>query len=93
VIIGTVEARLSLPGARTLKDKRRILNSLRDSLRNRFNVSVAEINGQEFIQSTTLAIAHVSNDSRYTNSSLDKVVGMLRRLPQARLVDYHIEIL
>ena len=92
VVIGTVEIRVNLPDARTLKDKRRVLKSLKDSLRNRFNITVAEVEGQDFIQSATLAVAQVSNDRRYVNGSLDKVVAVVQRFPSVRLVDYHIQI-
>ncbi|MCK4284167.1 MAG: DUF503 domain-containing protein [Candidatus Brocadiae bacterium] len=93
MIVGTVEIRLSLRDARTLKDKRSIISGLKDRVRKKFNVSVAEVGNQDIIQSATLAVAQVSNDSRYVNGSLDKVVEMVKRCPAARLVDYTIEIL
>lgn len=93
MIVGTVELRLSLADARNLKDKRRVVASLKDRLRNHFNVSVAEVENMDFIQSATLGVAQVSNDSRYLDSSLSKVVEAVRRFPAARLIDYHIEIL
>jgi len=92
MIVGTVEIRIFLPDARTLKDKRRVLSSLKDRIRGRFNVSVAEVEDQDMIQSATLAVAQVSNDSRYVNGALDKLVDMVRNSRVARLVDYHIEI-
>ncbi|MGD2174958.1 MAG: DUF503 domain-containing protein [Candidatus Brocadiaceae bacterium] len=93
MILGTVEIRLALHDARTLKDKRRVLASLKDRIRGRFNVSVAEVDGLDFIQSATLGIAHVANDSRYVNGTLNKLVDMVRRFPAASLVDYTIEVM
>ena len=93
MIVGTVQIRLSLHDARTLKDKRRIVSSLKDRIRRKFNVSVAEVGNQDMIQSVTLAAAQVSNDSRYVNGTLDKLVEMVRKFPAARLVDYDIQIL
>jgi hypothetical protein len=93
MIVGTVEIRLHLHDARTLKDKRRILLSLKDRLRNNFNVSVAEVDHNDVIQSAVLAVAQVGNDSRYINGTLDKVVEAVKRNPAARLVDYSIEML
>lgn len=92
MIVGTVEIRLHLHDARTLKDKRRILLSLKDRLRKGFNVSVAEVDGQDMIQSAVLAVVQVGNDSRYINGTLDKVVQAVKRVPAARLVDYSIEL-
>ena len=93
MIVGTVEIRLFLHDARSLKDKRRVLSSLKDRIRAKFNVSVAEVDDQDFMQSATLAAAQVSNDSRYVNGALDKLVDMVRRFPGVRLVDYHMDIL
>jgi uncharacterized protein YlxP (DUF503 family) len=92
MIVGTAEIRLHLHGARSLKDKRSVVRSVKDRLRQRFNVSVAEIDNHDIVQSAVLAVAQVGSDSRYVNSSLDKVVGAVRRLPAARLVDYTIEL-
>ena len=93
MIVGTVEIRLSVREARSLKDKRRVLLSLKDRLRRSFNVSVAEVGNQDVIQSAILGVAQVSNDGRYTNGSLDKLVDAVRRFPAVQLVDYSIQIL
>ena len=79
--------------ARSLKQKRSVMNALKDRLRNRFNVSVAEVDGQDLIQGGTLAIAQVSNDTRYLNSCLDRAIDAIRAFPAASIVDYHISIL
>ena len=92
MIVGTVEIRLHLQDARTLKDKRRILLSLKDRLRSNFNVSVAEVGNNDFVSSAILAVAQVGNDSRYINGTLDQVVQAVKRSPAARLVDYSIEM-
>ena len=93
MIVGTVEIRLSVREARSLKDKRSVLLSLKDRLRRSFNVSVAEVGNQDVIQSAILGVAQVSNDGRYTNGSLDKLVDAVRRFPAVQLVDYSIQIL
>ncbi len=93
MIVGTVEIRLSVREARSLKDKRRVLLSLKDRLRRSFNVSVAEVGNQDVIQSAILGVAQVSNNGRYTNGSLDKLVDAVRRFPAVQLVDYSIQIL
>jgi uncharacterized protein YlxP (DUF503 family) len=93
MIVGTLEIRLHLPDARSLKDKRHVLQSLKDRLRNGFNVSVAEVDKQDVIQTAVLALAQVGNDTRYINGTLSRVVDAVRRLPEARLVDYRIEFL
>ena len=93
VVVGVLEIRLALRESRSLKDKRHILQSLKDRLRHDFNVSVAEVDGQELLQSGTLAVAQVSSDSRYVRGSLEKVLQVVRRCRDAQLTDYDIEIL
>jgi len=93
MIVGTLEIRLHLQDARSLKDKRRILHSLKDRLRNGFNISVAEVENQGVIQTAVLAVAQVGNDTRYINGTLSRVADAVRSLPEARLVDYRIEFL
>lgn len=92
MIVGTVTIRLALRDARTLKDKRRILSGIKEHLSRKFNVSVAEVDCQDMVQSATLGVAQVGNDSRYLNAALDKLVQSLRRRPAADLIDYSIEI-
>ena len=93
MIVGTVEIRLSVREARSLKDKRSVLLSLKERLRRSFNVSIAEVGNQDVIQSAILGVAQVSNNGRYTNGSLDKLVDAVRRFPAVQLVDYSIQIL
>jgi hypothetical protein len=93
MIVGTVEIRLFLHDASSLKDKRRVIAGLKDRIRASFNVSVAEVDGQDRIKSAILGAAQVSNDSRYVNGSLDKLVEMVKRCPDVQLVDYRVQIL
>ena len=59
MIVGTLRVRLLLREARSLKDKRQVVQSIKERLRNRFNVSVAEIEAQEHRQLAVLAVAMV----------------------------------
>ena len=92
VVVGTAQIRLRIRDSRSLKDKRRVVNALKDRLRGSFNVSVAEVDGQDLWQLAVLAVAQVSNDSRYVNGSLEKLVDVVRRFRGAELIDYEIGI-
>lgn len=74
----TVE--LHLPGARSLKDKRRIVNSLRDKIHSRYRVSIAETQLHDLHQRCQLGIASVAADG----SHLEDLVASIRRLFDAR---------
>jgi len=92
MIHGTVVLKFSIAEARSLKDKRRVLKSIKDRLRNKFNVSVAEIDAQEIYQSAVLAVAMVGSDKRYVEGALSKVVNFVRLAKGASLLDYETEI-
>ena len=77
VAVGTVE--LHLPGVGSLKDKRHVLKGVKEKVRQRFEVSVAEVNHQDTWQRATLAVAYVSGDSRHANEDLRVQLGVHQR--------------
>jgi len=93
MIIGLLQARLSLPGARSLKDKRQVLKSMKDRARQRINVSVAEVAYQDVWQSAALAFVTVAAEHVVVDQRLSEVQELLRSDPRAVLLDLHTEIL
>ncbi len=93
MVVGVLQIRVALRESQSLKDKRRVIRSLRDRLRHRFNVSVAETDHHDMVQTATLAIAQVSSDSRYVRGSLEQVLKVVRQCREAHLTEYRIEIL
>lgn len=75
----------------SLKDKRRVLKSLKDRLHNKFNVSIAEINALDHRQQAILGVAMVANDRRFVDSALSKLVDQIRAHGGVSLVDYELE--
>lgn len=61
-VIGVLTFEIHVEDSHSLKDKRHVVKSLKDRLRERFNVSVAEIDGLDSWQRATVAVATVSND-------------------------------
>jgi uncharacterized protein YlxP (DUF503 family) len=92
MVVGVLRADLAVLEAITLKDKRRVIKSLKDRLGSRHNVSVAEIDGLDSRQRAVLGIAMVANDSRFVQSCLDKIVDELRGARAATLVDYRVDL-
>lgn len=93
MIIGTCQVDLLIADNRSLKGKRKVIKSIKDRVRSRFNVSIAEVDHQEEWQRATLGIACVSNDIRLVDSVLNKVVNLIETSSDATLIDYQIEIL
>ncbi len=91
--VGVLQLELSISDAFSLKDKRRVIKSLKDRIARGHNVSVAEVGALEEHRRSILAIAMVSNDSRYVESELSKLVDFVRMNPAASLDDYQIDLL
>ena len=92
MIIGTLAIRVIIPGAHSLKQKRSVLKSIKDRLRNNFNISVAEVEASEVWQSATLGVAMVGSDRQYVNAVLSKVIDYLRNFRQIQLINYELEL-
>jgi uncharacterized protein YlxP (DUF503 family) len=92
MFIGVCTIEMHIPDSGSLKDKRHSLRSLKDRIRNTFNVSVAEVDDNDLWQKASLAVAALSNDKSHLNRTLDLVLDMVRAVPDLNLLDYHIEI-
>ncbi len=92
--VGVCRIRLRLPENLSLKGKRRVLKSITTQVGNKFNISVAEVDDQDLWQLVTLGICCVSNNRRYTNEVLSKVVDFITNSRfEVEILDYEIEIL
>ena len=91
MIVGVLSLQLMIPDAMSLKDKRRVIKSLKDRVAHKFNVSIAEVGHNDNIRSSLLGVAVVANESRFADSVLSSVVEMIRRTPPLVLIDYSIE--
>ena len=93
MIVGLCTVELYLPDGHSLKAKRQVLLSLKDRLRDKFNVSVAEVGEQDLWQKAVLGIACVANEGGYVNQVLDQAVNLVRSMPAVELVQFRIEML
>ncbi len=93
MVVGVLTVQLAIYEAASLKDKRRIIKSVKDRLSNRFNVSVAEVDALDSWQRAELGVAMVANDARFVESCLHKIVDVLRLERSASLVNYNVELL
>ena len=92
MIVGTLKIRLVLRESHSLKDKRRVLKSLKDTLSNKFNISVAETDEQDVWQTAEIGIAAVGSDGSFVQSVLTNVVNYVRFFGGVELVDSEQEI-
>ena len=77
MVVGTCLVSLHIPNSGSLKAKRLVLRRLKDRVKNRFNVSIAEVDGFDLWQRTTLGIAIVSRDRRFADKVLSNVIRLI----------------
>ena len=68
MFVGVLEATFYIPGSHSLKDRRRVIRSIKDRTRHRFNVSVAEVGELDLHQRATLGVALVGNEHQFVVS-------------------------
>jgi len=93
MVVGVCTLDLHLPGVDSLKGKRQILLSLKERIQRKFNVSIAEVDGQDLWQRAVLGVACVAKEQRHTNQVLDSVLNLVRANPSVELVRQHMEFL
>jgi uncharacterized protein YlxP (DUF503 family) len=93
MIIGLVTARVSIPEARSLKDKRSVLRSLKDRAVNKMNVSVAEVGEQDVWKSAELAFVTVAATSTIVQKRIADISTYLRSNPRIVLIDLQTEFI
>jgi uncharacterized protein YlxP (DUF503 family) len=93
MIIGTCKVYLTADWVYSLKDKRTVTKSLIERVRNKFNVSIAEIENQDIHKSIVIGFACVSNETSHANSMIDNVVNFIENNTDAEIGDVVIEIL
>ncbi len=91
MIVACLRVRLHLPGCTSLKGKRFVLTSLKDRLRNRFNVALCEYGSQDKWQLTDLGIATVTTDTRGADRVLQAVINYIEKDGRTVLVDVERE--
>ena len=84
MVVGLLQIDVHIPASHSLKDKRSVLKSLRDQLRGRFNIAVAELDPNEKWQRATVGISTVGEDRAYVAGLLNEVTAWLRT---TRIVD------
>lgn len=93
MIVGAARVELHVHGSSSLKEKRGVVRSITQRVRNRFNVSVAEVGGQDTWQRATLGLAIAANDAPTARRVLERAIDFIAELHLAELIDQEVEIL
>lgn len=92
MIVGVLTLTFRLHGNRSLKGKRQVAASLKQKLRNRFNVAVSEVAAQDSLDKLVLALATVAPDTAKAESRLQKALMHAQEATSEELVDSSLEI-
>ena len=93
MFVGVLEIDLLLRGNSSLKGKRKVLNSIKDRTRGKFNVSIAEVDHNDLLQRARIGVCCVSNDKVHAGRVLGEIVKFIEGNFESELLDYSIEIL
>ena len=93
MVVGILSLELSIPMANSLKDKRMVLNRIKDRVRQKFNVSIAETEANDVWNFSGLGVAIVSNDQKFANQVLSQVVNLVETVHDCSLDDMRMEFL
>ena len=90
--VGSLKVRMLVRESQSLKDKRQVVRSVKDKLRNSFNISIAEVEAEDHRQMAVLGMAMVSNETAVIRQTFDEIVQALRAHPIAEFIDHEVEI-
>ena len=93
MVVGSLRLELHLPASDSLKAKRSVLNHVKERLRSRFNVSVAEVDHQDLWQRAALGVAAVSGEGAVVDRLLRDIVAHVEREDRLAVLEYQIRIL
>ncbi len=91
--IGLLELDILIPGSTSLKEKRKVIRSLKDKLRARYNVSVAEVDHQDLVARCHLAVVTVAPDEGKARERLDAASRLAETIPGAEVRERMVQFL
>ena len=77
MFVGAGIVKINIPYSRSLKDKRKIVKSIINSLQNRYNISMSEVASQDNVTVGEIGFSMVSSDKNYINSLFDKILSFI----------------
>jgi len=87
MVVGILRLNLFIGESSSLKDRRRVVKSLKDRITARFSVSVADVGDQDLWQSAALGVAVVAADTRFVDEVLSKVAGLVESDPRVEILN------
>jgi uncharacterized protein len=92
MLVGLLQIELFIPDSGSLKSKRFVLKSLKDKIRSKFNVSVAEVENNELWQRAVLGVAMVSNERKFIDQVMNQIFNLVEACDEAEITGKQLEI-
>jgi uncharacterized protein YlxP (DUF503 family) len=93
MMVGVAIVELHVHGSQSLKEKRGVVRSVIQRVRNRYAVSVAEVGGQDTWQRVQIGMTTVGGDARSVRATLDRAVEFIESLGLAEVTDSDVDVL
>ncbi len=93
MIVGLLTIDLHIPEAQSLKSKRMVIRSLIEKIKNRFNVSVAEVGANDLWQRSVIGISLVANETQIINRVFEKIRNLVTNTHSVELIDSTMELM
>ncbi|MBN2410316.1 DUF503 domain-containing protein [candidate division KSB1 bacterium] len=93
MLVGLLQIDLFIGHSDSLKAKRFVLNSIKDRIKNKFNVSIAEVDNNDKWQRATLGLAMVANEKKILEQALTKILNFIDNYDEVEIIDQQFEII
>lgn len=93
MIVGLLTLDLHIPEANSLKSKRLVIKSLIDRVKNKFNVSISEVDAQNLWQRSVIGIAYVANETKIINQVFEKIRTLVLNTHSVEMINSTMEML
>ncbi len=77
MFVGAGIIKINIPYARSLKDKRKVIKSIINSIQSKFNISISEVSSHDNVTVGEIGFSMVSSDKNYINSLFDKILNII----------------
>jgi uncharacterized protein len=93
MFVGLLQLELFISESGSLKEKRFVLKSLKTRIRNKFNVSIAEVDHLDKWQRTVLGIALVCNERKFIDKTMNQILNLVDDVADLQILEHQLEVL
>lgn len=93
MVIGVVKVRIYTPWVHSLKEKRMVVKSICAKVRNKFSVSIAEVEEQDIHQTTVIGLACIAGEAAHADSMMDHIINFIESNTEGEIVQIDREII